>query len=141
MSVDPKDSGPKDEPAAGAAAGGEMLDAARIEGYHAHVYYTPASRPVAQRLREAIGSSFTVQLGRWHDRPIGPHPVSMYQVAFPTEEFRRLVPWLMLNRSGLSILVHPSTGDDYTDHARFALWLGPALALNLEALRGEEPKA
>jgi DOPA 4,5-dioxygenase len=65
----------------------------------------------------------------------------MYLVAFPTEQFQRLVPWLMLNRSGLSILVHPSTGDDYEDHARFALWLGPALTLNLEALRRAEPKA
>jgi DOPA 4,5-dioxygenase len=141
MSVDPKESRPKNEMGAASAAAGEMLDAARIEGYHPHIYYTPESRPVAERLREAIGSSFAVQLGRWHDRPIGPHPAAMYQVAFPIDEFRRLVPWLMLNRSGLSILVHPSTGDDYDDHARFALWLGAPLTLKLEALRRAEPKA
>jgi aromatic ring-cleaving dioxygenase len=111
------------------------LDPARIEGYHAHVYYDPATRAVAERLRERIGAGFEVKLGRWHDRLVGPHPAPMYQVAFAVAEFPRLVPWLMLNREGLSILVHPLTGDDYEDHSRFALWLGEKLALDLESLR------
>jgi aromatic ring-cleaving dioxygenase len=110
-------------------------DIARIEGYHAHVYYDAATRNAAARLREAMGQAFTVRLGRWHDEPVGPHPVSMYQVAFAVGEFARLVPWLMLNRGELSVLVHPTTGDDYADHAQFALWLGPPLALKLEVLR------
>jgi aromatic ring-cleaving dioxygenase len=114
-----------------------FADAARIEGYHAHVYYDPATRPAAERLREAMGSLFPVQLGRWHDNPVGPHPSSMYQVAFAVAEFPRLVPWLMLNRGELSILVHPLTGDDYEDHAQFALWLGTKQSLRLEVLRRE----
>jgi len=124
-----------DAPSAEAAP----LDPARIEGYHAHVYYTSATRAVAERLRERIGTGFEVKLGRWHDRPVGPHPVSMYQVAFPVAEFPRLLPWLMLNREGLDILVHPLTGDDYEDHARFAVWLGEKLALDLEGLRRPVP--
>lgn len=76
-----------------------------------------------------------MQLGRWHDRPVGPHPTAMYQVAFAVEEFPRLVPWLMLNRRDLSVLVHPLTGDDVADHSAHALWLGPPLPLRLEALR------
>lgn len=112
-----------------------VTDPARIAGYHAHVYYDAATRPVAERLRRAMDESFTVRLGRWHDALVGPHPSSMYQVAFDVPEFPRLVPWLMLNRDGLSILVHPATGDDYEDHARFALWLGPPLPLDLEMLR------
>ncbi|HJT08228.1 MAG TPA: DOPA 4,5-dioxygenase family protein [Stellaceae bacterium] len=117
-----------------------FTDTARIEGYHAHVYYEAATRPVAERLRQAVGERFAVTLGRWHDQPVGPHPQSMYQVAFATAEFARLVPWLMLNRAGLSILVHPSTGNDYEDHARFPLWLGTPLPLRLEALRhGNDP--
>lgn len=107
----------------------------RITGYHAHVYYDPGTRPIAERLRHALSEGFTVTLGRWHDVPVGPHPVSMYQVAFPAAEFARLVPWLMLNRGGLSILVHPETGDDYEDHARHALWLGTPLPLKLEMLK------
>ena len=112
----------------------ESLDPARIEGFHAHIYYAPETRPVAERLREAIGAGFAVQLGRWHDQPVGPHPVSMYQVAFAVAEFPRLVPWLMLNREGLSVLVHPLTGNDYDDHAHHALWLGPPLPLRLDQL-------
>jgi DOPA 4,5-dioxygenase len=112
-----------------------MLDPAAITGYHAHIYYAPETRAMAEEIRAAIGDGFTVQLGRWHDRPIGPHPISMYQVAFAIAEFPRLVPWLMLNRRGLSVLVHPLTGDDYEDHATYALWLGPPLPLRLEVLR------
>ena len=115
-----------------------FTDIAGIAGYHAHVYYAPATRPVAERLRQALGEGFAVTLGRWHDQPIGPHPQAMYQVAFEVPEFARLVPWLMLNRAGLSVLVHPSTGDDYEDHARFALWLGTPLPLRLETLRRGE---
>jgi aromatic ring-cleaving dioxygenase len=112
-----------------------LRDIAGIEGYHAHVYYDAATRPIAEHLRQAIGERFTARLGRWHDAPVGPHPTSMYQVAFAVEELPRLLPWLMLNRQGLSILVHPLTGDDYEDHARFALWLGPPQELRLEVLR------
>jgi aromatic ring-cleaving dioxygenase len=112
-----------------------FADPALIEGYHAHVYFDPMTRPIAERLREAIGAGFAVQLGRWHDQPVGPHPQSMYQVAFAVAEFPSLVPWLMLNRLDLTILVHPLTGDDYEDHSRFALWLGAVLPLRLEVLR------
>ena len=38
------------------------------------------------------------------------------------EEFGKVVPWLMLNREGLSVLVHPSTGDGYGDHLVRSLW-------------------
>src|SRR5690349_5693003 len=68
-----------------------------IAGYHAHVYYDAATRGAAERLREALGAGFDVRLGRWHDQPVGPHPSSMYQVAFDVAEFARIVPFLMLN--------------------------------------------
>ena len=111
-----------------------LVDLARIAGYHAHVYYEPATRPVAERLRDGIAETFSVKLGRWHDQPIGPHPIAMYQVAFAVVEFQRLVPWLMLNRAGLGVLIHPLTGDDLADHTSHALWLGPALPLRLDQL-------
>jgi aromatic ring-cleaving dioxygenase len=107
----------------------------QIRGYHAHIYYDPETRPIAERLREALGKSFTVELGRWHDEPVGPHPTSMYQVAFAVAEFPRLVPWLMLNHAGLNVLIHPQTGDSYDDHASHALWLGSKLPLRLDGLR------
>jgi aromatic ring-cleaving dioxygenase len=113
------------------------VDPSVIAGYHAHVYYEPAStRDAAARLRDGIAAAFPqALLGRWHDSPVGPHPIAMYQVAFAVADFARLVPWLMLNRGGLTVLVHPNTGDDYADHAHHALWLGTKLPLRLEVLK------
>ena len=110
-------------------------DTREITGFHAHVYYDAQTRTTAARIRECLGSKFSVRLGRWHDVPVGPHPKAMYQVAFPSDEFALLVPWLMLNREDLDILVHAETGDDVADHTAHALWLGNQLALNIDALR------
>jgi len=111
-------------------------DPSKISGYHAHVYYDDAAtRARAAELREAIARAFEVVLGRWRDAPVGPHPKPMYQVAFAPTEFARLVPWLALNHRGLSLLIHPETGDDPTDHSEYALWLGEKLPLDIEYLR------
>jgi aromatic ring-cleaving dioxygenase len=112
-----------------------FLEAGQISGYHAHVYYHPATRAKAERLRAGIAARFSGRLGNWHDEPVGPHPIAMYQVAFAVEEFSRLVPWLMLNRDGLDVLVHPMTGDAVADHSRHAVWLGTPLPLRLDVLR------
>jgi aromatic ring-cleaving dioxygenase len=113
-----------------------VADSGIISGYHAHLYYAPETRPTAERLRAAIGENFPqARIGSWHDEPVGPHPVAMYQVAFAVEEFPRLVPWLMLNRGGLDVLVHPLTEDSVADHTQFALWLGAPLPLRVEVLR------
>lgn len=110
-------------------------DTIEISGFHAHIYFDIASRDVAARVREGLSTKFDVQLGRWHDKPIGPHPKAMYQVAFLPNQFGQVVPWLMINRQGLDILVHPETGDDLGDHTNRSLWLGDKLELNIEVLR------
>ncbi len=106
-----------------------------ITGYHAHIYYDANTRDVAAKVREGLGARFDVRLGRWHDKPIGPHPISMYQVAFAVAEFPRVVPWLMVHREGLDVLVHPETGDDVIDHTDHAMWLGTKIELDIDALR------
>jgi aromatic ring-cleaving dioxygenase len=116
---------------------GTFADPSRIKGYHAHIYYDSQTRGRAERVRAAIGERFSARLGNWHDEPVGPHPVAMYQVAFVGDELSALVPWLMLNRDGLNILVHPLTGDSVADHTRFAAWLGTPLPLRIEVLRRE----
>ena len=70
--------------------------------------------------------------------PVGPHPQSMYQIAFPREMLAAFVPWLMLNRDGLTVLLHPETGDDYQDHTDHAAWFGAVLPLRLEMFKGAE---
>ncbi len=59
----------------------------------------------------------------------------MYQIAFPSGMLGSFLPWLMLNRDGLTILLHPETGDDYLDHTAHAVWFGAVLPLHLEAFQ------
>ena len=105
-----------------------------ITGYHAHVYYDAASKQDAARLREAVEARFQVQMGRWHDKPIGPHPCWSYQIAFAPPLFGEIVPFLALNRADLVVFLHPLTGDDLADHRDYAIWIGAKLDLKLEAL-------
>ena len=101
---------------------------AAIGSFHAHIYFDGAAqRETAIALREQIGDRFGVTLGRVHDRLVGPHARSMYQVAFDVPTFGNFVPWLMLNRQGLTVLVHPNTRDTRRDHLTHALWMGEVL--------------
>jgi len=107
-----------------------------IVDWHAHVYFDAASRDAAWTLRELIMATFAGQMamGRFHERPVGPHPMWSYQVAFAPALFAGLVPWLLLNRGALDVFVHPNTGDDLADHRDRALWLGRSHILDLAAL-------
>ncbi len=115
-------------------------DPCSIAHYHAHVYYDPAkTRERAERLRRRVAAEFPqAKLGRWHDELVGPHSQSMYQIAFPRDMLASFVPWLMLNRDGLTVLLHPETGDDYRDHTAHAAWFGAVLPLRLEAFADED---
>ena len=106
-----------------------------IKGYHAHVYYDADSKPKAAQLREAILGNFKVEPGGFSDAAVGPHPVSQFNVIFEVPEFQSVVPWLMLNRDGLYILVHPLTDSSYNDHTANAMWLGMPVALKTDILR------
>jgi aromatic ring-cleaving dioxygenase len=109
-------------------------DPRAIAEYHAHVYYDPQrTRGRAEHLREQVAAEFPqAKLGGWHDELVGPHPQSMYQIAFPNRLLGSFLPWLMLNRAGLTVLLHPETGNDLLDHTAHAAWLGDALPLRLE---------
>ncbi len=102
-----------------------------IEDYHVHVYFGPDSREPAKALREDIEQRFDITMGRWHEKAVGPHPEWSYQVKFGTDLFAELVPWLMQNRRGLTILVHPNTGNDLADHRDWPIWMGEIPELNL----------
>jgi aromatic ring-cleaving dioxygenase len=58
-------------------------------------------------------------------------------------QLENLLPWLMPNRQGLDVLIHPLTDNSYDDHSRYAVWLGTPVALKLNpisrAYRAEHP--
>ncbi|MBV9829533.1 MAG: DOPA 4,5-dioxygenase family protein [Alphaproteobacteria bacterium] len=105
------------------------------KGYHAHVYYNAETKPKAEQLREKILASFKVEAGVFSDAPIGPHPISQFNIVFETPEFQDIVPWLMLNRDGLDVLVHQLGASSYDDHTAYAMWLGTPVVLNTDILR------
>lgn len=112
-----------------------MRPVASIASFHAHVYFKgEAEAAAALRLREAVAARFAVRLGTWHERPVGPHDLPMFQIAFAPDLFASLVPWLMLNHQGLSILVHPNSGRPRDDHVLNRIWIGAALPIRDEVL-------
>lgn len=114
------------------------LAVSRITGWHAHVYFAAESRDAARALRDVVAAQFgdRIALGRFHERPVGPHPCWSYQLAFAPAQFADVVGWLALNHRELDVLVHPNTGDELRDHRDSALWLGSSHALDLEAVGG-----
>lgn len=106
----------------------------QVTGYHAHVYFDAARRDAATRLQKVIVDKFAVEAGAFADEPRGPHPIAQFNIIFKAPEFQSIVPWLMLNREGFDVLVHPLTDSNYDDHSRNALWLGTPVPLRLERL-------
>jgi DOPA 4,5-dioxygenase len=112
-----------------------MRDTTEITGYHAHVYFDPETRDAAELVRSALVERFVVDPVSWPERPVGPHTKAMYQLSFTPDQFAEVVPWLMLNRGELSILVHPNTADVVADHEANPLWLGERLPVDGAFLR------
>jgi aromatic ring-cleaving dioxygenase len=135
----PKNGAPMRKPSKNMTEAPAASEPRSISEYHAHIYYDPkTTRGRAERLRERVAAEFPrAKLGRWHDELVGPHSRSMYQIAFPRGMLAAFLPWLMLNRDGLTVLLHPETGNDYRDHTAHAAWLGAVLPLRLEAFAAQ----
>lgn len=110
----------------------QSFDSEHIDGYHAHVYYNnQLERDIAAVIRTGVAERFEIELGRWREEPVGPHPLPMYQIAFENDVLPEILPWLMSVRGPLSILIHVRTHqNDLLDHMVGTLWLGPQLELN-----------
>ena len=114
------------------------LDPASIESWHAHVYFDAESRDAAKAFRDVVAARFgdRVMLGRFHERPVGPHPRWSYQIAFAPAQFADVAGWLALNHGALDVFVHPNTGDQLRDHRDSAIWIGRSHELDLRAVGG-----
>lgn len=103
-----------------------------IKGYHAHVYFDAETVETATRLCKAVSKRFSVAMGRVHEKPVGPHTMWSCQLSLSPEQFGTVIPWMSLNRQGLTVFVHPETGDHLADHRDHVIWLGNSVPLNLE---------
>lgn len=104
---------------------------ADVEDFHAHIYFNAADVAKARRLCEACRDEFGVEMGRVHEKPVGPHPDGSCQLRIAPEKFGAVATWLALNRDGLVIFVHPNTGRALEDHRDHAMWMGAIRPLKL----------
>ena len=113
-----------------------FADVHAIASWHAHIYFDATSRDAAWALRAPVESRFgnLVRIGRFHERPVGPHPMWSWQIAIENDQFAELIAWLTLNHGSLDVFVHPNTGDALRDHRDAALWIGHSHELTLSAL-------
>lgn len=103
----------------------------RIKGYHAHIYFNAETLGQARALCEEAARLFPLQMGRVHEKNVGPHPEWSCQLAFGSEVVSEVLPWLAMNRRGLVVFMHPLTGDELADHRDHAIWMGAVRPLKL----------
>jgi len=124
------------------------LDRGRRGGFDIHIYHfqeNPEQKKFAQELWERIRREFPeLRIYRFFDKPIGPHPIAMFEVnLFTPAQFGAFIPWLVINRGPLSVLIHPNSVDPITgeheeaerDHTQRATWMGDRLPLDLSLFK------
>ncbi|KAH8694318.1 DOPA-like domain-containing protein, partial [Talaromyces proteolyticus] len=93
------------------------LDNSRRGGFDVHIYYmqnNAGQTNFARELHERIHREFPelriypLWDKYYNNKPVSPHPVVMFEVNIlsPTE-LGAFVPWLVINRGLLSVLIHP----------------------------------
>ena len=108
-----------------------------IESWHAHVYFDAQTAAPARALYDRVRAAFpAAEMGRFHEKPVGPHPMWSYQVAFAPALLATILPWLTLNRDGLDVFIHPNTGDGLADHRDHTIFLGKSYPLKLSIFDG-----
>jgi len=102
-----------------------------ITDFHAHIYFDADQLDRAQALARAAQERFGLRVGHFHTNPVGPHPRGSCQLTVLPEQFGDFAQWITLNRNGLTIFAHASTGEDFADHTEHVIWFGPSEALDL----------
>ena len=103
-------------------------------GFHAHIYFDADQLERAQAFASAAQEKFGVAVGRFHTRPVGPHPRGSCQLTVPKDLFGDFALWAVFARDGLTIFAHADTGDDLPDHTDHVIWFGPSEPLDLSVL-------
>lgn len=115
-----------------------FLDVSTIADWHAHVYFDADTRDAAMALRAEIDRRFAgkLTLGRFHERPVGPHPKWSFQLALQRSALLDVIDWLVLNHGALDVFIHPNTGNGLRDHRDSAMWIGRSHELSLDGFSG-----
>ncbi|POY74382.1 hypothetical protein BMF94_2576 [Rhodotorula taiwanensis] len=107
-----------------------------------HIYYaSSAQTDHARKLHERIRREFPeLRVYRFWDKPVGPHPVPMFEVnTFTPAQFGALFGFLVAYRGDLSI--HPNTtSTELLDHTVRATWMGQPYPLVTDVLREHEAR-
>ena len=114
--------------------------------WHSNIYFDADSHPRAEalvaRMQNTFDETASITYGRWHHRPVGPHPDFSIQLEYPHDLFADVMGFLALRRDGLTIFTHPNTGEDKAselrDHRDHAIWMGAVRPLKLSLFGGED---
>jgi DOPA 4,5-dioxygenase len=97
-----------------------------VSDLHVHIYFDPAELGQARSLARAAQKRFNLSVGRFHQRPVGPHPRGSCQLTVAVSEFGPFATWAAVHRGTLTIFAHASTGNDLADHTQHVIWFGPS---------------
>lgn len=107
----------------------------KFESYHFHLYFSKEQIATATDLAGQLGEIFKLSVGRVWDRPVGPHPVNSCQITVPKDKFEAVVSWLLVNRLGLDVFIHPEGDNDLIDHRDHIMWIGRSYEINLDIFK------
>ncbi|RDW86222.1 uncharacterized protein DSM5745_02864 [Aspergillus mulundensis] len=127
----------------------DPLTKGRRGGFDIHIYHfqvhpaqlhnNPDQVAYARALWERIRREFPeLRIYTFWDKPVGPHPVAMFEVnLFTPAQFGAFVPWLVIQRGPLSVLIHPNTEEheDERNHTQRAVWMGDRIPLDLRPFK------
>jgi aromatic ring-cleaving dioxygenase len=105
----------------------------KFSTYHAHVYCTHDERELCNQIRSALLAAVPeiAVAGPVRARPVGPHPLPMFEAWFDGDYLDKVTDWLAAHRGHLSVLIHPLSGSEIDDHTKYAKWLGTPQPLDL----------
>ena len=106
-----------------------------LKGYHIHIYHGEdgAYKDAAKQLTEALMRAFPTELTRAKNiGAVGPHQEPNTSIDVCSLDIASLIFWLAFKSGGtLSILLHPNTGDDETDHLEHSVWFNRSTEYNM----------
>ena len=102
-----------------------------IKNYHAHLYYDAKNMPEAQQLAHMINQAYSVSIGTFHRKPIGPHPVWSCQITVTPDLLGEVIAYLLIHHGTIDVFIHANTDNHLLDHTQHVMWVGKSYALNL----------